>query len=84
MELLHDIIKNEITCLDERNMPEQYTALQLAVLRSSVLTVKLLLEAGADPNMKDANLNTPVHIAAKNGNYEILDYLLQTAVNIFV
>lgn len=54
-----------------------YTPLMLAVARedSNLECVKILLQKGADYKVKDEYKNTLHHIAAINGNNNILDYL---------
>ena len=53
------------------------TALHGATLREHVGVMKLLLDAGADPNKQDSNLISPLHTAAFWGNERVIRLLLQ-------
>lgn len=53
---------------------EQVTPLRLAVRANNLEMVKILIEAGANPNSDQESL--PLHVAAFNGNFDILRYLL--------
>ena len=44
--------------------------------------VKVLLKNGANPNSKDENLNTALHLAARFGNTEIVELLLKYDIDI--
>ncbi|KAF3917721.1 Ankyrin-1 [Dactylellina cionopaga] len=56
------------------------TALALAVKRGNIKTVALLLQYGANPNLKCSSFaddRTPLHEACRQGNFEIVHYLLR-------
>lgn len=53
------------------------TALHGAVLREHLIVLKLLLEAGADPNQADWNFICPLHTAAGYGNIDVIEMLLE-------
>ena len=70
--------------LDERNKKranvnhresDNVTPLLIAIQKSSVSLVKLLLEKGADPNHCDINKNSPLFIACELENREIVSHL---------
>jgi cytohesin len=42
---------------------------------------ELLLELGADPNARDNDDNTPLHIASKSGHVEVAEMLLDRGVD---
>jgi len=51
------------------------TALHVAVNKNNMKLVQLLCEAGADPSMRDAMGQTPLHYAARIGNAAMVTYL---------
>jgi len=53
------------------------TALHAAVLRQHVLVMKVLLEAGADPNRVDFNRVSPLHTAVGYGDPDVIRLLLE-------
>ena len=44
--------------------------------------VKKLLELGADIDAKDNRQETPLHLAARNGHFEVVKMLLENGANI--
>jgi ankyrin repeat protein len=52
------------------------TSLRLGVQENHLDCVQYLLLQGADPNLADIEGFTPLHIACRTGNYEMLDLLL--------
>ncbi|KAL4156819.1 hypothetical protein PRNP1_005845 [Phytophthora ramorum] len=54
------------------------TALLLACMAGHSNVVEQLLDAGADPQVEDADGNTPLHFTSRDGNYRAT-YLLLTA-----
>jgi ankyrin repeat protein len=54
----------------------QVRPLHAAVARRSAATVRMLLERGADPNVRQQAGYTPLHAAAKHGDREIVELLL--------
>src|SRR6266404_4513054 len=62
--------------LSARNA-QKVTALHGAVARRDVEIVKMLLEAGADPNARQERGFAPLHDAAANGNAALVELLLK-------
>ena len=56
--------------------PDNVTPLLIAVKKSSVSLVKLLLEKGADPNHCDINKKSPLFTACELENMEIVSHLI--------
>ena len=44
--------------------------------------LKPLLELGADPNARDSDGNTPLHLASQNGYVEVVEILLDCGVDV--
>ena len=62
--------------LSARNA-QKVTALHAGASRGGAEIVKLLLEAGADPNARQERGFVPLHSAAANGNGAVVDLLLK-------
>jgi uncharacterized protein len=60
------------------------TPLAVALLTGQYSTVKMLLEAGADPNARQAGGIAPVHEAALSGRRDLIDLLLEHDAEIAV
>ena len=72
----HPDIVNERALLDGHS--GRRTALHFAVNRDSTAVVALLLERGADPNIRDEGDNAmPLHFAAEHGAMEIVRLLVE-------
>jgi ankyrin repeat protein len=56
---------------------DRRSPLMWAVALGNLETAQMLLEAGADPNLKDKDGRTPLSIAAENGSTEIIEALLR-------
>ncbi len=65
--------KKDINFVDKHG----YTALDLAVIHNSPEIVEILLENGANPNIKDKNGYTPLHRAVIRYSYKIVYLLLK-------
>lgn len=68
-----ELLKSGYHSLDAKNQEGQ-TAVHLAISNPSIL--KMLLESGANVNIKDLKGFTPLHYAAMNGQSESLKLLL--------
>ena len=74
------VIKN--VSMDETHIQhEGHTLLYDMVSADSVTYVKLLLEAGADPNRESDNGNTPLHFAVRRKNLKLAKVLLQNGAD---
>ncbi len=56
---------------------QKVTALHAGASRGGAEIVKLLLEAGADPNAKQERGFVPLHSAAANGNAAVVELLVK-------
>lgn len=60
------------------------SALHIACSRGYLDTVKVLLVNGANPNIRDKNLNTPLHLATCTENIEVVQTLLDYGTNVLL
>ncbi|GHT61726.1 hypothetical protein AGMMS50239_13270 [Bacteroidia bacterium] len=58
------------------------TPLSYAVSKGDIRSVQLLVEHGADPNLRPKNAVIPIEIAIYKGNTVILDYLLEHGADV--
>jgi ankyrin repeat protein len=58
-----------------RDTPEQFTALMFAAAEGHVKVVRLLLEHGADPSLKDADGDTAESFATQKGHPDVVEIL---------
>jgi len=70
------LLKNGADVKTAARNAQKVTALHGAVARRDVEIVKMLLEAGADPNARQERGFAPLHDAAANGNARLVELLL--------
>ena len=68
----------DLNCSDEK----QRTPLHICAANGCEEIVRLLLENGASPDVKDVNGNTPLHLAACSGKVPIVTLLLHHGADI--
>lgn len=68
--------------LTDYDDPVQGTPLQIACRNGNSDIVRLLVEAGADKEIKDVGLQTPLMIAATHQHEDIARYLIENGANI--
>ena len=71
------LLKNGADVATAARNAQKVTALHGAVARRDVEIVKMLLEAGADPNARQERGFVPLHDAAANGNAALVELLLK-------
>uniref|UniRef100_A0A182PA04 HIT domain-containing protein n=1 Tax=Anopheles epiroticus TaxID=199890 RepID=A0A182PA04_9DIPT len=60
------------------------SALHIACSRGFRDIVRILLENGANPNIRDKNLNTPLHLASSTDSVEVVQMLLDYGTNVLL
>ncbi len=82
------LVGNPNIAIDQHNNEED-TALMLALVKKNKLIIQLLLDAGADPELGDSRRHTPLKIAQKTEDAEIISLISKAilkkhgVVNIF-
>ena len=67
---------DELKLLDQPS-PDGRTALHLTTEQNDAKTTILLLEAGANPNVKDVQGNSPLHTVCRNKDIQTATYILE-------
>lgn len=68
----------DVNCCDEK----QRTCLHIASSRGNSTIVRLLLQNGANPNIKDCVSNLPIHVAIIASHVEVVTLLLEAGTDI--
>ncbi|MCU1240880.1 MAG: hypothetical protein JWO71_1606 [Candidatus Acidoferrum typicum] len=71
------LLKNGADVKQAARNAQKVTALHAGASRGGAEIVKMLLEAGADPNTKQEHGFVPLHSAAANGNVAVIALLLK-------
>ncbi len=69
--------------LTDHSSPIQGTPLQIACKNGNLEIVKLLIEAGADKEIKDIGRLSPLSIAVSNNHLTIVNYLIEAGADIY-
>lgn len=78
---VHDLLDTntyEVNCADDK----QRTCLHIASSRGYVDMVRLLLEHGANPNIRDCVNNLPIHLAIISSHVQVVTILLEAGTDI--
>ncbi|BAO74625.1 v8-like Glu-specific endopeptidase [Winogradskyella sp. PG-2] len=67
--------------LADAGINSKYTALQSAIINGKNLVVETLIYYGADTKIRTSNGDTLLHIAARNGNLNLVKILLKNGLN---
>ena len=79
LDLLRKFTSDESLGVNTKNHKKK-TALHIACENQFDKCALALLAAGADPNQRDSNKNTPLHLICKVGNYEFIPKFLDTCM----
>jgi ankyrin repeat protein len=71
------LLKNGADVKAAARNAQKVTAMHASATRGDAEIVKMLLEAGADPNAQQERGFVPLHSAAANGNFPVVQLLLQ-------
>ena len=69
--------------LADYSNPIQGTPLQIVCKNGNLEIAKLLIEAGADKEIKDVGRQSPLSIAVSNNHYDIANYLIEVGADIY-
>ena len=85
IEILYNHSRNPTTLLDLNSRNKRYqTALHIAVNKSHVEVVKVLLKLGAHPNLQDIDGDMALHDAISKKNEEIVKLLLDANADLSI
>lgn len=75
---LLDTNMHDVNCCDDK----QRTCLHIASARGSLEIVRLLLDYGANPNIRDCVSNLPIHLAIISSHVPVVTLLLEAGTDI--
>lgn len=75
---LLDLNMHDVNCCDDK----QRTCLHIASSRGNLEIVRLLLDYGANPNIRDCVCNLPIHLAIISSHVSIVTLLLEAGTDI--
>ena len=81
-KIVHLLLTQSTAGIDLQIEDNKYTALHRAAARDHQRTVSELLQAGANPDIQDRHLFTPLMLACQEGNTEVVKILLGKGANI--
>jgi ankyrin repeat protein len=79
---LKQLISSEKFHVNDKMRAGGFTALHFAVSEEELNNARILLEAGADINAKNAFGETPLHRAIMTENIEVLEFLISNGADI--
>ncbi|MCR8843311.1 ankyrin repeat domain-containing protein [Paenibacillus sp. SC116] len=68
--------------LSDYSNPIQGTPLQITCRNGNLDIVKLLIEAGADKEIKDVGRQSPLSISVANNHYDVSNYLIEAGADV--
>ncbi len=75
VEVVRCILQKDVEFINSKNK-YNCTPLHNAAFSDKIEVVKLLVQNGADANVKQSNGHTPLHTAASYGAYDVVKYLV--------
>jgi E3 ubiquitin-protein ligase mind-bomb len=79
--LRHILPQLPALCGVDDQKDDGFTALHLSALNNHLEASQALLQAGANPNIQNVNLQTPLHLAVERRNIQIVRLLIEEGAN---
>jgi len=76
LDIINEILARDDVTIDAASNSKR-TPLHAAAIKGDVAIAKALVIKGADPNYKDFDESTPLHLASEFGHKDIVQYLVQ-------